>query len=253
MAVARSFRDSLTLILRSGTDMRGGNRERKLSLTQTSPKRQCRGMNRALTMTKSEMAPPATYSSRITTDISLYESPGASFDQYLEDKPRVFKAIFPDKRRSQQLNEDEWRIDMLPIQFLFLTVLPVIDMRLRCKSQAKDYPAGVPRDITTVLELDIIRWQLQGLEDVLRPSHFSLNVEGSLYPDRRGMRSRLKGQLRLSISFVLPPALALVPEDLRRDVAETVLKRLVDNMKHKVNGSLLADYSNFKREKLKSL
>uniref|UniRef100_A0A2K1RA32 Uncharacterized protein n=1 Tax=Populus trichocarpa TaxID=3694 RepID=A0A2K1RA32_POPTR len=29
----------------------------------------------------------------------------ASFDRYLEDKPRVFKAIFPDKRRSQQLNE----------------------------------------------------------------------------------------------------------------------------------------------------
>lgn len=29
----------------------------------------------------------------------------ASFDEYLEDKPRVFKAIFPDKRRSQQLNE----------------------------------------------------------------------------------------------------------------------------------------------------
>lgn len=29
----------------------------------------------------------------------------ASFDRYLENKPRVFKAIFPDKRRSQQLNE----------------------------------------------------------------------------------------------------------------------------------------------------
>ncbi|CAK7322960.1 unnamed protein product [Dovyalis caffra] len=47
----------------------------------------------------------ATYSSRMTTDIPLYESPGASFDRYLEHKPRVFDAIFPDKRRSQQLNE----------------------------------------------------------------------------------------------------------------------------------------------------
>ncbi|KAG6398347.1 hypothetical protein SASPL_139805 [Salvia splendens] len=48
---------------------------------------------------------PTTYSSRISTDIPLYEIPGASFDEYLEDKPRVFKAIFPDKRRSDQINQ----------------------------------------------------------------------------------------------------------------------------------------------------
>ncbi|MFS7948207.1 hypothetical protein Hanom_Chr06g00557241 [Helianthus anomalus] len=47
----------------------------------------------------------STYTSRLATDVYLYESPDASFDQYLEDKPRVFKAIFPDKRRSQQLND----------------------------------------------------------------------------------------------------------------------------------------------------
>lgn len=74
-----------------------------------------------------QMVNPTTYSSRISTDIPLYEIPGvnlhylllsqcddefdqfrnvqASFDEYLEDKPRVFKAIFPDKRRSDQINE----------------------------------------------------------------------------------------------------------------------------------------------------
>nr|XP_009772868.1 PREDICTED: uncharacterized protein LOC104223191 [Nicotiana sylvestris] len=54
---------------------------------------------------KSQMINASTYSSRISTDIPLYEIPGATFDRYLENKPRVFKAIFPDKRRSQQLNE----------------------------------------------------------------------------------------------------------------------------------------------------
>nr|GMD49887.1 uncharacterized protein LOC109188953 [Ipomoea batatas] len=201
---------------------------------------------------RTQMVNASTYSSRISTDIPLYEVPGASFDRYLEDKPRVFKAIFPDKRRSQQLNEEEWRIHMLPIQFLFLTVLPVIDMRLQCKSQGIGYPPGVPTDVSKVLELDIIRWELQGLDDMLKPSQFSLGVKGALYPDRRGLRSRLKGQLQLSISFVLPPVLALVPEHVRQDVAESVLKRLVENMKTKVNGSLLADYSEFKRETSRS-
>ncbi|KAL0377562.1 UNVERIFIED_CONTAM: hypothetical protein Sradi_3061700 [Sesamum radiatum] len=209
---------------------------------------------------EAQMVNPSTYSSRISTDIPLYETWArlsvyrqASFDVYLEDKPRVFKAIFPDKRRSQQLNEEEWRVHMLPIEFLFLTVFPVIDMRLRCKSCGKGYPPGVPQDISKVLELDIIRWELQGLDDMLKPSQFSLGVKGALYPDRRGPRSRLKGQLQMSISFVLPPMLALVPEDIRRDVAESVLKRLVENMKDKVNGSLIADYSEFKRERPKAL
>lgn len=190
----------------------------------------------------------ATYSSRMTTDIPLYESPGASFDGYLEDKPRVFNAIFPDKRRSQQLNEEEWRIQMLPINFLFLTVWPVVEMRLRCKSGGRDYPPGVPEGITKVLELEVIRWKLQGLDNIFQPSQFSLGVKGALYADRQGVRTRLKGQLEMNISFVLPPVLAMVPENVRQAVAESVLRGLVENMKLRVNSSLLADYSKFKQE-----
>ncbi|XP_059283996.1 uncharacterized protein LOC132037468 isoform X2 [Lycium ferocissimum] len=174
---------------------------------------------------KSQMISNATtYTSRISTDIPLYEIPG-----------------------------DEWRIHMLPIEFLFMTAWPVIDMRLRCKSKGIEYPPGVPNNVSKVLELDIIRWELQGLDDVLKPSQFSLAVKGSLYPYRVGPRSRLKGQLQMSISFVLSPMLALVPDDVRRDVAESVLRGLLQNMKSKVNGSLLSDYAEFKRETQKNL
>ncbi|GAB2287757.1 hypothetical protein Dimus_022118 [Dionaea muscipula] len=200
-----------------------------------------------------QMVLPSTYSAKITTDIPLYEAPGASFDQYLENKPRVFSAIFPDKRRSQQLNEDEWRIHMLPIEILFLTARPVVDMRLRCKSNGKEYPPGVPSRVSKVLELDITRWELQGLQDVGQPSHFSLGVKGALYPDRYGGRNRLKGLLEMKISVVVPPLLALIPDDALRSVSESVLKRLIENMKDKVDGSLLADYSRFRKERQKSL
>ncbi|KAL8160975.1 hypothetical protein V2J09_012464 [Rumex salicifolius] len=198
---------------------------------------------------RSELGKRSTYSSRINTDIPLYEIDGASFDQYLEDKPRVFEAIFPDKRRSQKLNEEEWRISMLPIQFFFATVWPVVDMRLVCRTKGQDYPPGVPRDISKVLELDIIRWELQGLNDLVKPGEFSLGVKGALYPDRRGPRSRLKGQLEMKIDVVLPQMFSLLPEDVVRNVSESVLTRLVENMKEKVNGSLLLDYSKFRREK----
>ncbi|CAA7055415.1 unnamed protein product [Microthlaspi erraticum] len=200
---------------------------------------------------KCQLSPvkPSTYSSRISTDVRLHESPQALFDEYLEDKSRVFQAMFPDKPKSHRLNEEEWRIRMLPIKFLFLTAHPVVDMRLRCKSNGQDYPPDIPLDITKVLELNLIKWELQGLDRVMEPSDFTLGVKGTLYPDRHGNDTKLKGRLETTVSFVLPSVLALVPEDVRRNMAHAVLTSLVENMKHKVIESLLADYNSFKNER----
>ncbi|CAN8233080.1 unnamed protein product [Cochlearia groenlandica] len=192
---------------------------------------------------------PATYSSRISTDIRLHESPQALFDEYLEDKSRVFEAMFPDKPKNHRLNEEEWRIQMLPIRFLFLTARPVVVMRLRCKSNGQDYPSHVPLDTTKVLELSMTKWELKGLDRVMRPSDFILGVQGALYPDRRGRHTRLKGRLETNISIVLPSVLALVPEDVRRNMANAILNGLVENMKHMVIESLVNDYSKFKNER----
>ncbi|GMH30214.1 hypothetical protein Nepgr_032057 [Nepenthes gracilis] len=207
-------------------------------MTQQKPwRRQCQAVtelrSRPIVIKNQMVKQPSTYSSKTDTDIPLFETTEASFDMYLEDKPRVFKAIFPDKRRSQQLSEEEWRIQMLPIDFLFLTVHPVVDMRLRCKSKAQDYPPGVPSHISKVLELHITRWELQGLDDMVQPSHFSLGVHGILFSERHGGRSHLRGLLEMKISVVLPHLLALIPEEVLRTVSESVLRRLVENMKSK--------------------
>lgn len=73
------------------------------------------------------------------------------------------------------------------------------------------------------------RWQLEGLDNVLEPSDFSLEVKGVLYADRLGARAQLKGQLEMNISFVLPPVLALIPEDIRSNVAELVRQQNLSN------------------------
>ncbi|CDY30251.1 BnaC04g31620D [Brassica napus] len=165
---------------------------------------------------------PSKYSSKFSTDVQLHESPQALFDEYLEDKSRVFKAMFPDKPKSYRLNEEEWRIHMSPINFLFLTARPVLNM---------------------------MKWELQGLGQVMEQSDFTLGVQGALYPDRGGRHTRLKGRLEMNISFVLPPVLAFVPEDVKRSVANAILTGLVDSMKHKVIESMLADYNRFKNER----
>ncbi|MBA0859395.1 hypothetical protein Goshw_006354 [Gossypium schwendimanii] len=116
---------------------------------------------------------PATYSAKIVTDIPLYETPWALFHEYLEDKPRVFNAMFPHKHSIEQLYEDEWRIKLMPLKVVALKVWPVIDFRLKCK-----YPPQVPSDITKLLEVQSTRCELQGLDKVNESSaHFALGVK----------------------------------------------------------------------------
>ncbi|KAL4653821.1 hypothetical protein ACB092_01G333900 [Castanea dentata] len=196
---------------------------------------------------------PIKYSSRFTSALPLSESPWqASFDQYLEDESRLFKATFTDGEK-MQISEDEWRIQLPPLQVLFLKVQPIIDMRLTCKSKGKDYPSAVPCEITKVLELEMTKWELLGVDDVRESFGFSANAKGAIYPDRRGTQSWIKNQFELNISFVLPPALALVPKDVIQDIGVSVIQRLVDDKKQKANDGVLVDYDKFKREKLKSL
>ncbi|KAJ3673387.1 hypothetical protein LUZ60_006761 [Juncus effusus] len=191
-----------------------------------------------------------TYSSRISTDLPLYEPPGVSFDEYLHDRPRIFSAMFPDQHRSKRLNEEEWRIQMLPLQFLLLTVYPVVVMQIKCTSNGNNYPNSVPKHITSLLELHVTEWELQGLESAYKPTDFSLRVKGLLYPKRGGVLCSLKGDLEISISCILPPALALIPDNILRPVAESVLRGLAERMKRDVDVGVLADFRKFRREKL---
>ncbi|XP_057812960.1 uncharacterized protein LOC131026979 isoform X2 [Cryptomeria japonica] len=168
-----------------------------------NPARRCRApYTRSMPRVVMQAEKTVTFSSDISTDIPLYEVPQVSFDQYLSDRTRVFQAIFPDKRRSERLNDK--------------------------------------------------RWDLRGLDYILKPSDFELGVRGVLYSEKYGVASRLKAQMEMSISFVLPPALAVVPEDVLKGIGHSVLLRLLENMKQKVNSKLLSDYREYATQQTKS-
>nr|ABK25986.1 unknown [Picea sitchensis] len=189
-----------------------------------------------------------SFSSELSTDLPLYEPSEVPFEQYLSDRERIFQAIFPDKRRSEKLNDEEWRIHMLPIEFLFLTAFPVIDMSIIVKAPGQGYPPGISKNVKKVLTLEATRWELRGLDYVLQPSDFVLGVRGALYSENNGVRSRLKGLMEMTVSFVLPPALAVIPEDILKSIGHAVLIQLLENMKGRVNRKLLADYRDYSKE-----
>ena len=65
------------------------------------------------------------------------------------------------------------------------------------------------------------RWKLLGLDNALQSSGFNVSVKGALYPDRRGIQSRIKNQFEMNLSFILPATL-LVHEDVSRAIAVSV-------------------------------
>ncbi|XP_020240324.1 uncharacterized protein LOC109819128 isoform X1 [Cajanus cajan] len=195
----------------------------------------------------------SSFSFRSKANVPIYELPGASFDQYMDDKQRVFRAVFSDnKGLTTQLNEEVWRIKMPPIQCLFLNIKPTADVRLTFKSNGEDYPPHIPHHVTKVLELHFIRWELQGLNTFNKnPYHISLDVKGSLYPERKGKYSWLKNQMEMKITFCVSPGTTFIPENILEDALELVFKTVLDEMKQEFHGRLLEDYNRFKRNKSK--
>ncbi|WJX70555.1 hypothetical protein P8452_54647 [Trifolium repens] len=192
----------------------------------------------------------SSFNYKSIANLPLNELPGASFDQYMDDKLRVVKAVFPDKGNIKQLNEEEWRIKMPPIQCILFSIQPTADVRLIFKSNGEEYPPQIPHHISKILELQFIKWELKGLNTFIidDPFHFSLDVRGSIYPERRGKHSWLKNQIEMKISFVLSPVMVFVPDHVLQDAIELVFKTIWNEMKKEFHGRLLADYNSFKSQ-----
>lgn len=190
-----------------------------------------------------------TFSYRFSTDIPMSETPGASIDEYLKNRTRIVGAVFPDKRKRTKLSDEEWSVQLLPIQFLFLSASPVIVMRFVSKSNGKEYPPNVPVHATSLLLMEVTDYKLNGLDSNAMPSHLALTVRGTLYPQREGKKS-LKGHVEMSVGFDLPPVFALVPEGIIKGVGETVLRQLAEQMKQDFDTGLAADFKKYRKEKL---
>lgn len=190
-----------------------------------------------------------SFSSSLGTDLPLRQHPRVSFQSYLQDRQRIFEAIFPDKKRCEKLNEKEWRIYMLPLEFLFLSVNPVVDMQILVEPPSSRLPLKVSKEVDKVLTLEATKWELRGLDYVMKPSDFSLNIKGVLFSEQRGVSSRLRGHLQMSVEMSTPPSLALIPQDILKSIGKAVLTRLLESMKEKVNNNLLEDYQAYAQEK----
>ncbi|KAK7381294.1 hypothetical protein VNO78_33870 [Psophocarpus tetragonolobus] len=195
----------------------------------------------------------SSFNYRSSAGVPLHELPWASFDEYIEDKGRVIRSIFPENSASLQLNQEEWRVKMTPIQALFLKCEPVIHITVKCISEANDYPHEIPSHITKFLHVHITRVEFPDLNAGYIPQDFNINAKGALYLERRGRHKWMKNQLDINVNLAFPPLLAWVPEEGLHNILQSILKNYVEDVNKGFAVRLLADYNSFKRNKHKKL
>ncbi|CAM6087432.1 unnamed protein product [Calypogeia fissa] len=210
--------------------------------------RKAKGRKTVVCSAASASSQRATFRSSVNTDLVLREFHAVSFEQYMEDEDRVVDALFPDKKRRQKLNDEEWRIFMLPLEFFFMSVRPVIDMRVVLKEAPKSN-VGSSRTVSKILTLEATRWEIRGLDYQVKPSEFDLGIYGSLYRERGGRAPpKLKGQMELSVDLAIPTSLGLIPAAVIETFGRALLSQLLDNMKDRVNTRLLQDYKEYAQQ-----
>ncbi|KAK7365067.1 hypothetical protein VNO80_13848 [Phaseolus coccineus] len=200
----------------------------------------------------SSISRSSSFNYRSSASVPLHELPSASFDEYIEDKGRVIRSIFSESA-SQQLNKEEWRIKMTPVEALFLKCHPVIHITAKCKSEVHEYPPQIPHHITKYLEFQSTRIEFPDLNADYIPPHFNMNAKGALYLEKKGMHNWMKNHLDINFSLAFPPLLAWVPHLVLQSILQSVLKNYVDDINNGFAVRLLADYNLFKRKKPKNL
>ncbi|XP_027924043.1 uncharacterized protein LOC114181711 [Vigna unguiculata] len=194
----------------------------------------------------------SSFNYRSSASVPLHELPSASFDEYIEDKGRVIRSIFSEKTASQQLNEEEWRVKMTPMEALFLKCHPVIHITAKCKSEAHEYPPEIPHHITKFLEVQITKVEFPDLNVDYIPQNLNINAKGSLYLEKKGMHNWMKNHLDINLNLAFPSLLAWVPDLVLQGILQSVLKSYVDDINNGFAVRLLGDYNSFKRNKSKS-
>ncbi|OIV90238.1 hypothetical protein TanjilG_01434 [Lupinus angustifolius] len=194
----------------------------------------------------------STFNHKSSNQNILRELPEASFDEYLEEKGRIIRIIFPGKFPREQLNEEKWKVSLTPVEALFLTCQPVIHLTARCTSDAENYPPEVSRNVTKIFEVQVSKCEFQKLPVEYAPKNFKINCRGAIYLERQRKNSWMKNQLDFKISLDFPPLLAWVPEYVLQGIIHTVLKSYINDINNGLALRLLEDYNSYKRNHSKN-
>ncbi len=145
---------------------------------------------------------------------------------YLRQPQRLVNALM-DPSRTEQLDEDCFRLKMRPLSFMMLSIQPIVDMQIWADSNG-------------TIHLRSLNCELRGIEYLNR--RFSLKLIGTLCPQQVRGKTRLVGKADLMVKVELPPPFLLTPAPILEATGNGLLKSVLLTIKQRLMHNLLADY-----------
>lgn len=152
---------------------------------------------------------------------------------YLRQPQRVVNALAV-ASRIEQIASECYRLKMRPLNFMTLSIQPIVDMRVWATPDGK-------------VHVQSIACEIRGTEYINQ--RFSLNLVGELYPYQQVGITHLKGKADLEVKVELPPPFIFTPKPILETTGNGLLKSVLLTIKQRLMHQLLVDYCQWAKTK----
>lgn len=168
---------------------------------------------------------PINFSASEAVIINVPREP-ISIQHYLRQPRRLVSALV-DPSRTEQLDENLFRLKMRPLRFIILNVQPTVDLKVESNAQGH-------------VHLESVGCEIRGVEYINQ--RFRLKLVGNLYPVQTGDQISLKGKADLEVQVDVLPPLQITPSSVLERAGQSLLSRVLATIKQRLMHQLIVDY-----------
>ncbi|MBN8562609.1 MAG: DUF1997 domain-containing protein [Leptolyngbya sp. UWPOB_LEPTO1] len=168
------------------------------------------------------------FSASLGVEMVVPEQP-IHITNYLRQPQRVVNALAASSQ-IERLDSDLYRLKMRSLNFMTLSIQPIVDMRVWANEEA-------------AINIQSAACELRGIEYV--NDKFLFDLKGQLSPCQQHGETYLKGLANLAVAVELPPPLNFMPRPLIETTGNGLLLSVLTTIKQRLMQQLLTDYRNW--------
>lgn len=165
------------------------------------------------------------FSASLGVEILVPEQP-IHITNYLRQPQRVVTALAASSQ-IEPLGAEIYRLKMRSLNFMTLSIQPIVDMRVWATEEA-------------AINLQSVACELRGIDYV--NDKFLLDLKGHLSPCQQHGETYLKGLAKLAVEVELPPPFTFTPRPLLETAGNGLLLSVLSTIKQRLMQQLLTDY-----------
>lgn len=153
-------------------------------------------------------------------------------EAYLSHPDRLVRTLAPQDRLAL-LQEGLYRLTILPVRVLNLTIAPIVDVKVWLDDDRK-------------VQVESIACEISGLEAFR--DRFDLKLVGELYPIHTPKQILLRGSALLRVNVDLPMPFSMMPRSMVESAGNGVLDTTLKTVKGRMLKYIIKDYQAWVRE-----